>query len=97
MQFTKEGWKVRYYREKFHCSKPSEMAEFCKNIRQAYIEGLSWVFAYYMKGCVSWYWYYPYHYAPFASDLVGCDQLKIEFEMGEPAKPFEQLLAVFPK
>lgn len=33
VQFTREGWKQRYYREKFHCSKPSEMAEFCKNIR----------------------------------------------------------------
>ena len=73
------------------------MDEFKTNIRQAYIEGLAWVFAYYFKGCTSWYWYYPYHYAPFASDLVGCDKLTINFEMGKPAKPFEQLLAVFPK
>lgn len=73
------------------------MDNFCRNIRQSYIEGLAWVFAYYFRGCQSWYWYYPYHYAPFASDLIGCDKVKIEFEPGEPAKPFEQLLAVFPK
>ena len=97
VQLTREGWKQRYYREKFHCSKQAEMDDFTTNIRQAYIEGLAWVFAYYFKGCSSWYWYYPYHYAPFASDLVGCDKLTIEFELGEPAKPFEQLLAVFPK
>ena len=53
--------------------------------------------AYYYKGCRSWSWYYPYHYAPFASDLLGCDNIKIEFDMGVPAKPFQQLLAVFPK
>ena len=65
-----------------------EFAEFQKNIRQSYIEGLTWVLAYYYKGCRSWSWYYPYHYAPFASDLLGCDTLTIEFEMGIPAKPF---------
>jgi 5'-3' exoribonuclease 2 len=89
IQFTKEGWKERYYREKFLVSGQSELKEFCKNIRQAYIEGLEWVLQYYYNGCQSWYWYYPYHYAPFASDLLGCDKLTINFEMGEPAKPFE--------
>jgi len=47
------------------------------------------VLQYYYNGCQSWYWYYPYHYAPFASDLLGCDQLTLQFELGEPAKPFE--------
>jgi 5'-3' exoribonuclease 2 len=46
---------------------------------------------------VSWHWYYPYHYAPFSSDLIGCDSLDIKFDLGEPVKPFEQLLSVFPK
>ena len=73
------------------------MKELQINIRQSYIEGLAWVFAYYYKGCQSWFWYYPYHYAPFSSDLKGCDNIQIKFEMGKPALPFEQLLAVFPK
>ena len=54
------------------------------------------MFAYYYSGCRSWHWYYPYHYAPFASDLLGCDGLEVKFEPGQPATPFEQLLAVFP-
>merc|ERR1740123_2480947 len=63
-------WKQRYYFEKFKV-KQDDLVDFLQRIRRGYIEGLCWVLVYYYQGCVSWTWFYPYHYAPFASDLIG--------------------------
>jgi 5'-3' exoribonuclease 2 len=67
------GFKQRYYQQKFKATDDSEMADLVKRIKQKYIEGLQWVFNYYYKGCPDWEWFYPFHYAPFASDLINCD------------------------
>ncbi len=40
--------------------------------------------------------FYPYHYAPYVSDVHGFADLCIDFELGTPFLPFEQLLAVLP-
>ena len=66
------------------------------SIVKSYCEGLIWVFKYYYVGCVSWSWYYPYHYAPMASDFTNIDEFDIHFEKSAPLRPFEQLMGVLP-
>lgn len=91
-----EGWKDRYYQQKFNWG--VEDREEKERLFHTYLEGLYWVMKYYYVGCISWNWYYPYHYAPFASDIVSCETTSetIHLEMGKPFHPFTQLQAVMP-
>ena len=88
------GYKERYYEQKFGVG--IEDADFRWNCAKHYVEGLCWVLAYYYNGCPSWTWYYPEHFAPFASDFTRLEEMDIKFNEGKPFKPFEQLMGVFP-
>ncbi|KAK6058879.1 hypothetical protein COOONC_03533 [Cooperia oncophora] len=89
------GWKDRYYRAKFDVG--ADDVDFRRKVAWAYVEGLCWVLKYYYQGCASWDWYFPYHYAPFASDFDTVSQFKPDFSRPtKPFKPLEQLMSVFP-
>ncbi|TVU13934.1 hypothetical protein EJB05_37374, partial [Eragrostis curvula] len=90
------GWKSRFYGEKFGIENYNEVGKLNNNMVQKYLEGLCWVMQYYFADVPSWSWYYPFHYAPFASDLKGLSQFKISFTKDKPLRPFDQLMAVLP-
>ncbi|GMH92275.1 hypothetical protein TL16_g12296 [Triparma laevis f. inornata] len=91
-----KDFKGRYYFEKL------DMTPACtskhQHLRQVYMEGLVWCLAYYYRGCISWSWFYPYHYGPMISDLVELDEVfkGMKFDPGAPFLPFQQLMGCLP-
>ncbi|EDO06179.1 XRN 5'-3' exonuclease N-terminus family protein [Babesia bovis T2Bo] len=88
-------WKETYYRKKFGLCESQDVWEFASQVANHYIKGMCWVLRYYYQGCTSWGWYYPFHYAPFCSDL-NFEGLEFTFDYGKPFTPFQQLMSVMP-
>jgi len=66
-------------------------------LRRCFGEALQWVMLYYYQGCPSWGWFFPFHYAPMVSDLVGMGEMApYTFDIGTPFRPFQQLLGCLP-
>ncbi|KAI3381230.1 hypothetical protein SNEBB_010442 [Seison nebaliae] len=98
VQLHREGWKERYYQCKLGID--GDHYSISQMMSNEYIRGMAWVMKYYYQGCASWDWFYPYHYAPFASDFRSIETADIKFDINnvesQPASPFEQLMCVFP-
>ncbi|EPZ33030.1 Putative 5-3 exonuclease domain-containing protein [Rozella allomycis CSF55] len=87
-----EEWKKEYYKEKMGIDSNEEI----KSLVYEYVKGLQWIIHYYYQGVISWGWFYENHYSPFISDVKQIKGFKFDFVMGEPFKPFEQLMGVLP-
>lgn len=87
-------WKDNYYTTKFEwgVSNDEEMRKLTEN----YVQGLQWVLYYYYRGVASWGWYYQYHYSPMISDVVKGMGADMNFTLGQPFRPFQQLMGVLP-
>lgn len=95
------AWKERYYVQKagLKSIQPQDIGSMTFH----YVRGLHWVSEYYYRGVASWDWYYPFHYAPCASDLAwgvrawsAAPSHMKSFTIGSPFSPFQQLLSVLP-
>nr|XP_033814322.1 5'-3' exoribonuclease 1 isoform X3 [Geotrypetes seraphini] len=87
-------YKRAYYMTKMGVEVVSD--EFLASQAECYVQAIQWILHYYYHGVQSWSWYYPYHYAPYLSDIHNISIHKLKFELAKPFMPFEQLLAVLP-
>jgi 5'-3' exonuclease len=71
-----KGWEERYYQilfaafENVHIEEELKINYIKQNVSVNYLEGLEWVFNYYLLGEVNWEWKYNYHYPPLLKDLA---------------------------
>lgn len=80
VRLWEDGFKERYYESKFDVDRTN--SGFRHQVALEYVRGLCWVLQYYYQGCPSWKWYFPYHYAPFASDFLNISAVSTKFEKG---------------
>mmetsp|Transcript_22138 Transcript_22138/g.57757 ORF Transcript_22138/g.57757 Transcript_22138/m.57757 type:complete len:823 (+) Transcript_22138:203-2671(+) len=104
-----KGFRERYYRKvlKHGPVKREGVTDRESAIRDLSVEywrGVRFVAEYYHRGCASWSWCYPWHYAPLARDLArvalepgeGLRKCCTRFERGAPLPPLQQLMCVLP-
>ncbi|KAF3158412.1 hypothetical protein TWF788_004744 [Orbilia oligospora] len=88
------AWRDGYYKAKFGFG--LDDTEEMRGLTENYIEGIQWVLFYYYRGVASWGWFFRYHYAPKISDVKKGLGANLNFRLGSPFRPFEQLMGVLP-
>ena len=87
-------WKDKYYKSKFEWGLEND--EEMRKLTENYVQGLQWVLFYYYRGVASWPWFYQYHYSPMISDVSKGLRADMDFTLGQPFHPYEQLMGVLP-
>ena len=98
-------WKEQYYNFYLNINKKNEeeYEEVRNEIVKNYLESLMFTLNYYFKGVPSWRWFYRYRISPLLSDVYHVlneslfDMNNINFELGKPYSPFQQLMLIFPQ
>ena len=89
---------LKQYKSAWYSKFEEEMAgDFRLHAAKEYARGLAWVYQYYSSGVPDWQWAYPYHYAPFLSDLLKSRFTPAQFIKNSPTPPVLQLMCVLPK
>ena len=98
----KQYYSYLLYDKDFHPAFEESIKKDIQTLCFDYIRSITWTTHYYFDSCLSWKWYYPYHYTPFVSDissvletLSSLDNL-IKLD-SKPYSPEEQLCIVLPK
>lgn len=66
VQIGQKGWRERFYKYWLDCEPDAYMTNgMCEN----FMEGLSWILQYYIKGCPSNEWYYKFPITPSIKDI----------------------------
>ncbi|KAJ5104630.1 hypothetical protein NUU61_001977 [Penicillium alfredii] len=89
-----QEWKDNYYRSKFGWGLDNQ--EEMRKLTENYVQGLQWVLFYYYRGIASWPWFFNYHYAPMISDVIKGLGADMNFQLGQPFRPYDQLMGVLP-
>jgi 5'-3' exonuclease len=71
-----DDFKKDYYKNKleFNTEDPLQLDKQINKLCNEYMKGVQFILTYYLYDIPDWYWFYPYHYAPFFSDI--CKYLK---------------------
>jgi 5'-3' exoribonuclease 2 len=99
-----EMWKEEYYKYYFNIDKSNleEYNNVINRLVENYLESLLFTLKYYFQGCPSWNWHYKYRVPPLLSDVYNLLENSkinindINFELGTPYTPFQQLMLILP-
>jgi len=82
--FGKKGWVGRYYDKYFNVQGGYGTSPKIQNACIEVLNAISFIHAYYVRGCVDYEWYYPYTYQPLAKEMS--NYLKLSYD--KKIKPY---------